>query len=265
MVIMDGIRVVEAASWTYAPVAGAVLAEWGADVIKIEHPESGDPQRGLAAMGLVPTGPGCGPHDGAAQPGKRSVGLEDGNTGGEGAAAQAGETADVFLTIFPAQARCSLGIDVDDILVVNRKIIYVRGSGQGQEVLRRAWRLRRLYVLGPRRSRPTSSRTPTRGTHWPSRDRCSATSSAGSTIAGGISATPPPPTGSAPARAPLSTTHSSAPPCGPPPPDPWPGTLRVHPDAHAGPAVTPNPIVGTYRTSDALPLARHAGIRPLLG
>ena len=74
---MDGIRVVEVASWTYVPIAGAVLAEWGADVIKIEHPESGDPQRGLAAMGLVPTGPGGVAHMmELPNRGKRSVGLD---------------------------------------------------------------------------------------------------------------------------------------------------------------------------------------------
>src|SRR5690606_25215104 len=44
--VMSGIRVVEVAAWTYVPVAGAILTEWGADVLKIEHPESGDPQRG---------------------------------------------------------------------------------------------------------------------------------------------------------------------------------------------------------------------------
>ena len=56
MGIMDGVRVIEVASWTYVPVAGTVLAEWGADVIKIEHPESGDPQRGLAASGSFRAG-----------------------------------------------------------------------------------------------------------------------------------------------------------------------------------------------------------------
>ena len=56
--IMSGIRVVEVAAWTNVPIAGAVLAEWGADVIKIEHPEVGDPQRGLVNSGLVPSGPG---------------------------------------------------------------------------------------------------------------------------------------------------------------------------------------------------------------
>ena len=51
--ILSGIRVVELAAWTFVPAAGAVLADWGADVIKIEHPETGDPQRGLISSGIV--------------------------------------------------------------------------------------------------------------------------------------------------------------------------------------------------------------------
>ena len=53
---LDGIKVLEVASWTFVPAAGAVLADWGADVIKVEHPVTGDPQRGLIAMGLIPGG-----------------------------------------------------------------------------------------------------------------------------------------------------------------------------------------------------------------
>jgi crotonobetainyl-CoA:carnitine CoA-transferase CaiB-like acyl-CoA transferase len=133
MGIMDGIRVVEVASWTYVPVAGAVLAEWGADVIKIEHPESGDPQRGLAAMGLVPTGPGGVAHMmELPNRGKRSVGLDMGTPEGRELLLKLCETADVFLTNFRPQARRKLGIDLEDIRAVNPKIIYVRGSGQGQ-------------------------------------------------------------------------------------------------------------------------------------
>ena len=56
--VLAGIRVVEVAAWTFVPISGAVLAEWGADVIKIEHPVSGDPQRGLVSSGLVPGGDG---------------------------------------------------------------------------------------------------------------------------------------------------------------------------------------------------------------
>jgi len=53
---MSGIRVLEVAAWTFVPAAGAVMADWGADVIKVEHPELGDPQRGLISMGLIPGG-----------------------------------------------------------------------------------------------------------------------------------------------------------------------------------------------------------------
>ena len=52
--VLDGIRVLEVAAWTFVPAAGAVLADWGADVIKVEHPQTGDPQRGLIGeAGLV--------------------------------------------------------------------------------------------------------------------------------------------------------------------------------------------------------------------
>ncbi len=130
---MNGIRVVEVASWTYVPVAGAVLAEWGADVIKIEHPEMGDPQRGLAAMGLVPTGPGGVAHMmELPNRGKRSVGLDMKTEEGRQLLLRLCERADVFLTNFRPQARRKLRIDVEDIRAVNPDIIYVRGSGQGQ-------------------------------------------------------------------------------------------------------------------------------------
>jgi formyl-CoA transferase len=43
---LDGVRVLEVASWTFVPSCGVVLADMGADVIKVEPP-SGDPQRGL--------------------------------------------------------------------------------------------------------------------------------------------------------------------------------------------------------------------------
>jgi len=47
--------VVEVASWWFVPAAGAVLTDWGADVIKVEPPDGGDPQRALLSSGLLPT------------------------------------------------------------------------------------------------------------------------------------------------------------------------------------------------------------------
>ena len=44
---MKGVRILEVAQWIFTPMAGAVLADWGADVIKVEHPVDGDAQRNL--------------------------------------------------------------------------------------------------------------------------------------------------------------------------------------------------------------------------
>jgi crotonobetainyl-CoA:carnitine CoA-transferase CaiB-like acyl-CoA transferase len=131
--IMEGIRVIEVAAWTYVPMAGAVLAEWGADVIKIEHPESGDPQRGLVTSGLMPSGPG-GVNFMIELPnrGKRSVGLDLKSEKGHEILLELVKTADVFVTNFRPQARTSLEIDVDDLRAVNPRLIYVRGSAHGQ-------------------------------------------------------------------------------------------------------------------------------------
>mgnify|MGYP003621961034 FL=1 len=51
---LEGIKVVEVAIWWFVPAAGAILADWGAEVVKVEHPETGDPQRALFTSGLVP-------------------------------------------------------------------------------------------------------------------------------------------------------------------------------------------------------------------
>ena len=133
MGVMDGVRVVEVASWTYVPAAGAVLAEWGADVIKVEHPVTGDPQRGLSAMGLVPQGPG-GVDYMIELPnrGKKSVGIDLTTPDGREALLKLVVTADVFLTNYLPPLRKKLGIELEDIRAANPNIIYVRGSGHGE-------------------------------------------------------------------------------------------------------------------------------------
>ena len=50
---MEGIRILEVAEQTFVPAASAILADWGAEVIKIEHVERGDAIRGLAGTGMV--------------------------------------------------------------------------------------------------------------------------------------------------------------------------------------------------------------------
>jgi len=128
---LEGIRVVEVAMWWFVPAAGAILADWGADVIKVEHPVTGDPQRGLAAMGLAPTTGGVDFMMEQSNRGKRSIGIDLATDGGREVLYELVEGADVFLTNFLAPARKRLGIDVADIRAVNPQIVYARGTGQG--------------------------------------------------------------------------------------------------------------------------------------
>jgi crotonobetainyl-CoA:carnitine CoA-transferase CaiB-like acyl-CoA transferase len=103
---LEGIRVLEVAAWTFVPAAGAVLADWGADVIKIEHPNTGDPQRGLISSGLVPATTG-GINFMMEQPnrGKRSVAVDLTTPGGRELLYRMAESSDVFLTNFLPAAR----------------------------------------------------------------------------------------------------------------------------------------------------------------
>ena len=128
---MHGVKVVEVAQFTFTPAAGAVLADWGADVIKIEHAVTGDAQRGIT----IGTG---GATAGSFQPlmehpnrGKRSIGLALEVPAGREVLLELVRDADVFLTNFLPSAQRKLRIEVDDLRRVNPRIIYVRGSGHG--------------------------------------------------------------------------------------------------------------------------------------
>jgi crotonobetainyl-CoA:carnitine CoA-transferase CaiB-like acyl-CoA transferase len=130
--VLAGIRVIEVASWTFVPSSGAILAEWGADVIKIEDPERGDPQRGLIATALIPPGGANFMYE-IPNRGKRSVGLNIAAEAGRELLYRLVETADVFVTNYLPDVRQRLGIEVDQIRARNPKVIYVRGSGNGSK------------------------------------------------------------------------------------------------------------------------------------
>ena len=110
---LDGFKVVELAAWTFVPAAGAVLADWGADVIKVEHPVTGDPQRGLIASGIVPSAGGVNYLMEQPNRGKRSIGIDVATPGGLEVLMRLVETADVFLTSSASRlrhpARCRSG------------------------------------------------------------------------------------------------------------------------------------------------------------
>ena len=131
---MEGVRILEVAQFTFVPAAGAVLADWGADVIKIEHAERGDAQRGLVrllGLDVASKGSSFFPIMEGPNRGKRSVGLALERPAARRVLEELVRTSDVFLTNFLPGARAKLGIDVEDIRALNPDIIYVRGSGFG--------------------------------------------------------------------------------------------------------------------------------------
>lgn len=130
--VLRGIRVLEVAEHTFVPAASALLADWGAEVIKIEHPERGDAMRGLASTGLAKLPVDVHPLLEHSNRGKQSLGLDLTAPEGLEILYKLATTADVFLTNKLPSVRKKLKVDVEDIRAHNPNIIYVRGTGQGE-------------------------------------------------------------------------------------------------------------------------------------
>jgi crotonobetainyl-CoA:carnitine CoA-transferase CaiB-like acyl-CoA transferase len=128
---LEGVRVVEVAMWGFVTSAGAVLADWGADVLKIEHAEKGDPQRGLLRTGSFVVEGDVNMNFEHPNRGKRSIGLDMGVPSGRRVLEDLVGQADVFLTSLLPAARAKYAIDVDDIRALNPRIVYARGSALG--------------------------------------------------------------------------------------------------------------------------------------
>ncbi|MBU9764531.1 CoA transferase [Mycobacterium sp. TNTM28] len=129
---MEGFRVVELGVWVAAPAAGALLADWGADVIKIEPP-SGDPARMFGRMlGLDPElGVAANPPFEMDNRSKRSVVLDLGTDDGRHTALELLSSADVFLTNVRPAALRRLRLDFETVAARNPRLVYGLITGYG--------------------------------------------------------------------------------------------------------------------------------------
>src|SRR5262249_3099004 len=128
--VMKAIRILEVAEHTFVPAASAVLAEWGADVIKVEHAERGDAMRGLAQTGVVAATKVHVLMEHSNR-GKRSIGIDLSKPQGLELVYKLAATSDVFLTNKTPPVLRKLKIDVADVRKHNPKIIYTRGTAFG--------------------------------------------------------------------------------------------------------------------------------------
>lgn len=131
--VMEGIRVLEVAQFTFVPAAGAILADWGADVIKVEHPARGDTQRGFLNMGGIQINPDRHPLMEHPNRGKRSVGIDVSTPGGQEVLYELAKVSDVFLTNYLPAQRQKNKFDVEHIRAANPDIVYARGSAYGDK------------------------------------------------------------------------------------------------------------------------------------
>jgi crotonobetainyl-CoA:carnitine CoA-transferase CaiB-like acyl-CoA transferase len=130
--VMKGVRILEVAEHTFVPAASAILADWGAEVIKIEHVERGDAMRGLASSGVMSMGGSVHVLLEHSNRGKKSIGVDLTTAKGVELVYKLAATCDVFLTNKLPAVRKKLRVEIDDIRAHNPDIIYVAGTGGGE-------------------------------------------------------------------------------------------------------------------------------------
>lgn len=131
MKFLEGYRVLDVSSHGAVPIAGSILADWGADVVKIEDPEHGEVMRGATVWGVPPPEGGSSHLYHVFNHGKRCAAINLKHERGREALLRLAERSDVFLTSFLSGVRERLGIDVHDIRARRADIIYARNTGRG--------------------------------------------------------------------------------------------------------------------------------------
>jgi crotonobetainyl-CoA:carnitine CoA-transferase CaiB-like acyl-CoA transferase len=131
MKLLDGIRVVELGLWVAGPAAGGFLADWGADVVKVEM-LSGDPMRGLFGALSGSKESRCPPFD-LYNRGKRSLALDINRTEGAAIVRRLIESADVFVTNMRPQFLQRAGLDPASLRAAFPRLVYASLTAYGLE------------------------------------------------------------------------------------------------------------------------------------
>ena len=131
MGVLDGVRVVEMGLWIAGPAAGGLLADWGAEVIKVESP-SGDPMRGLFGA-LSGSKEQRSPGFDFLNRGKRSVAVDIKSAEGRELVEQIIAGADVFVTNMRPAFLERIGFDHRGLLARHPRLVYASLTGYGLE------------------------------------------------------------------------------------------------------------------------------------
>jgi crotonobetainyl-CoA:carnitine CoA-transferase CaiB-like acyl-CoA transferase len=129
---LAGLRVLDVASFIAAPVAATVMADYGADVIKIEPPGTGDPNRSMRSLASYPKSDVNYPWEMDSR-GKRSLAVDLKTAEGQEIVHRLAQMADVFITNYPLEVRGRLKIAHADLAPLNERLIYASFTGYGEQ------------------------------------------------------------------------------------------------------------------------------------
>jgi len=130
---LEGVKVVELSTWAVVPCACEIMGDWGADVIKIEHPDGGDPTRGWSGPGWLPPSSPIGVGWIADNRSKRSIALDLSKEDGRGIAYKLVEKADVFASNLQEPSLQKLRMDYDTLKQINPRVVYAHITGYGRK------------------------------------------------------------------------------------------------------------------------------------
>ncbi|MFC1944680.1 CaiB/BaiF CoA transferase family protein [Chloroflexota bacterium] len=130
---LEGVRVIDLSTWAVGPATCEVLGDWGADVIKIEHPAGGDPTRGWAGLAWLPPSSPSNVGWLADNRSKRSVTLDLSREKGQEAAYRLVERADVLVSNLPQDSLLKLRMDYETLRAKNPGLIYGHLTGYGTQ------------------------------------------------------------------------------------------------------------------------------------
>src|SRR5947207_9553500 len=127
---LDGIKIVDFSEHGFVPSAAAALADWGADVVKIERLE-GDPMRAVIRNGLSPDADGTDYLFEMANRNKRGIALDVTTAAGREVFERLVKWADVYITNQLPRVRRKLHTESADLFALNEKLVFAKGHGQG--------------------------------------------------------------------------------------------------------------------------------------
>ncbi|MGY0194775.1 CaiB/BaiF CoA transferase family protein [Leptothrix sp. BB-4] len=131
--MLDGVRVLDLSRVLAGPWAGQLLADYGADVIKVERPGAGDDTRGWGPPWWGPADARMSAYYLSANRGKRSVAIDLATPDGAAMVRQLAAEADVLLENYKVGQLARYGLDAASLMALNPRLVYCSVTGYGQD------------------------------------------------------------------------------------------------------------------------------------